>query len=268
MTSIVVTGSTRGIGFGLVDSFLALGCLVALSGRTDEGVGRPVNDLSRRYDRERVFGSPCDVRHPGQLQTLWDRARDRFGPIDIWINNAGLSGRQMNAWRSDPVELKEVIDTNLLGVIYGSQVAVRGMLEQGAGSIYNMEGMGADGGMHEGVIPYGMTKYGVHYFTKGLAREAKGTPLIVGSIRPGMVATEMLTAQYRGHPAEWERVRRIFNILANRPEVVSPWLAKRILENWRTGAVISYTRPGTLLWRLLTARFVRRDAFEGFDPRA
>jgi NAD(P)-dependent dehydrogenase (short-subunit alcohol dehydrogenase family) len=268
MKVIVVTGSTRGIGFALADSLLRLGCSVAVSGRTDEGVGRAANDLSSRHDRERVFGSTCDVRHPGQLQTLWDRAKDRFGPIDIWINNAGLSGRQMSVWRSDPVELKEVVDTNLLGVIYGSQVAVRGMLEQGAGSIYNMEGMGADGGMHEGVIPYGMTKYGVHYFTKGLAREAKGTPLIVGSIRPGMVATEMLTAQYRGHPEEWERVRRIFNILANRPEVVTPWLAKRILENRRTGAVISYTRPWTLLFRFLSAPLVKRDAFEGFDPNA
>jgi hypothetical protein len=83
-----------------------------------------------------------------------------------------------------------------------------------------------------------------------------------------MVATEMLTAQYRGHPEEWERVRRIFNILANRPEVITPWLAQRILENRRTGAVISYTRPWTLLFRFLSAPLVKRDAFEGFDPNA
>jgi NAD(P)-dependent dehydrogenase (short-subunit alcohol dehydrogenase family) len=268
MKVIVITGCTRGIGFALADSLLTLGCSVTLSGRTDEGVGRAVNDLSRRHERKRVFGSACDVREPEQVQTLWDRAKDRFGPINIWVNNAGLSSRQMNVWQSDPVELKEVVDTNLLGVIYGSQVAVRGMLAQGAGSIYSMEGMGADGSMHEGLIPYGMTKYGVHYFTKGLARETRGTPLIVGSIRPGMVATEMLTAQYRGHPEEWERVRRIFNILANRPETVTPWLAKRILENRRTGAVISYTKPWRLLFRFLSAPFAKRDVFEGLDPNA
>jgi NAD(P)-dependent dehydrogenase (short-subunit alcohol dehydrogenase family) len=115
--------------------------------------------------------------------------------------------------------------------------------------------------MHEGLVPYGLTKYAVDYFTKGLARELQATPLIIGSIRPGMLATEMVTSQYRGRPEAWKRARRIFNIIANSPEEVAPKLARRILENQRTGTCITTMRPGALLWRFVVSPFRRRDLF-------
>ena len=261
MKVIVITGSTRGIGFALADSFLALGCSVAVSGRTEEGVARAVKELGRRHGGELIFGRPCDVRDPEQVQRLWDEAKARFGRIDVWVNNAGLSNLEMKIWKISAAQVREVVETNLLGVTYGSQVTLRGMLGQGYGSIYNMEGMGGDGRLQEGLIPYGMTKYGVHYLTKGLAREARGTPLVVGSIRPGMMATEFITAQYRDRPEEWERVKRIFNIIASRPETVAPWLAKRLLENKRSGVCLSYISGWKLLWRFLSAPIIRRDVF-------
>ncbi|MFV9674473.1 MAG: SDR family oxidoreductase [Anaerolineales bacterium] len=261
MKSIVITGSTRGIGYGLAESFLARKCAVMVSGRSREGVEKAVAELRSKYPEDRVFGHPCDVRDPAQLQALWNEAMARFGKIDIWINNAGLSGPQMMTWELAPEQVKEVVDTNILGVIFGSQIAVRGMFDQGYGSIYNMEGMGGDGRMHEGLIPYGMTKYGVNYFTKGLVEETKGRPIIVGSLRPGMVVTSFLTKQFEDRPEEFEKAKRIFNIIANRVEDVTPWLAERILENDKTGVRISFMSRWKFFFRFLSAPFSKRDIF-------
>ncbi len=261
MKSIVITGSTRGIGYGLAESFLARDCAVMVSGRNREGVDNAINKLRSRFPEDRVFGHPCDVRDPGQLQALWNEAISRFGKIDIWINNAGLSGPQMMTWELGPEQVKEVVDTNILGVIFGSQIAVRCMFDQGYGSVYNMEGMGGDGRMHEGLIPYGMTKYGVNYFTRGLVKETKGRPIIVGSLRPGMVVTSFLTKQFVDRPEEFEKAKRIFNIIANRVEDVTPWLAEKILENEKHGICISYMSRWKFLFRFLSAPFSKRDIF-------
>lgn len=259
--SIVITGSTRGIGFGLAESFLARNCAVMVSGRSREGVDNAIEELRSMFPEDRVFGHPCDVRNPEQLQSLWDEAMSRFGKIDIWINNAGLSGPQMMTWELAPEQVQEVVDTNILGVIYGSQIAVRGMFDQGYGSLYNMEGMGGDGRMHEGLIPYGMTKYGVNYFTRGLVKETKGRSIIVGSISPGMVKTSFLLDQYKDRPEEFEKAKRIFNIIVNRVEDVTPWLADKILENEKSGIRISYMSRWKFLFRFLSAPFTKRDIF-------
>ena len=106
-------------------------------------------------------------------------------------------------------------------MIYGSQVAIRGMLTQGFGAIYNMEGMGSDGRTHDGLALYGTTKYALKYFTDALVLETKETPLIVGALRPGMVITEMVTDQYAGQPAalllrtgflNWTTLRKVHSI--------------------------------------------------------
>ena len=261
MKSIVITGSTRGIGYGMAESFLARNCEVMVSGRTLDSVEAVLAQLRSSYPEDRVAGHPCDVKDPEQLQALWNEAMSRFGKIDIWINNAGISGPQQKIWRLSSAQVKDVVDTNISGVIYGSQSAVKGMLDQGHGSIYNMEGMGSDGRMHSGLILYGMTKYALSYFSKGLVEETEGTPLVVGTIRPGMVATSFLTDQFKDRPEEFEKAKRIFNIIANRVEDVTPWIVDKILENEKTGECISYMSRGKFIMRFLTAPFSKRDIF-------
>ena len=98
MKTVVITGSTRGLGYGLADSFLALGCAVVVSGRTPAGVEKAVAELSAKHEADRVFGHPCDVTDFEQVQALWDTAKAHFDKIDIWINNAGIGNSQMNFW--------------------------------------------------------------------------------------------------------------------------------------------------------------------------
>ena len=259
--TIVITGSTRGIGYGLAEAFLSLGCSVTVSGRDEQTVERAVASLKSRYDAERIFGTTCDVTDPAQVQALWNRSVERFGKVYIWVNNAGWSGEQGMVWERPEDEMTGVITINLLGTTYGSQVAMKGMLAQGFGAIYNMEGMGSDGRKHAGLTIYGTSKYAVHYFTESLALEAKQTPVLVGSLRPGMVVTDLITDRYKDRPEEWERARKIFNIIADSVENVSPWLAKRILANQKNGAALAYSSTWKLLWRLVRQPFVRRNLF-------
>lgn len=262
MTIVVITGSTRGIGYGLSDAFLERGCSVTVSGRTREAVDRAVAELSARHGADRLFGYPCDVTDIEQVQALWDAAMEHWGRVDIWLNNAGIAHAQTPLWKQPAEEITAVVKTNVLGSVYGAKVAMNGMLNQGSGSIYNMEGLGSSGRRVEGLTAYGTTKAALTYLTDAMVQEAEGTPVIVGAIRPGMVATDMLTQQYREQPERWEEARRIFNILADRVETVAPWIADRVLANTTNGSRIQWLSRGKVMWRFVTAPFAKRDVFD------
>jgi len=260
--NIVITGSTRGIGCGLADAFLQLGCAVTVSGRNRESTEAVVGQLAVKHDPSRVFGLACDVTVPAQVTSLWEGSATRFGGVDIWVNNAGYSGETGMAWERPAEEIQSVVATNLLGVIFGSQAALRGMQAQGHGAIYNMEGMGSDGRKHAGLTFYGMTKYAVHYFTESLAMEAKDTQIIVGGLRPGMVATNLLRDRFIDRPEDWERAKKIFNILAERVEDVTPWLARAMLSNRRNGNILSYSSPWKMMWKFISSPIMKRQVFD------
>jgi len=117
MKRIIITGSTRGIGRGLADSFLALGSAVVISGRRPESVEAAVAELSARHDTGRVLGQACDVTDFEQVQALWDTSHSEYGQIDVWINNAGSSHPQTD-FCDHPAELiRAVVSTNLIGTM-------------------------------------------------------------------------------------------------------------------------------------------------------
>ena len=263
MKIVVITGSTRGIGYGLADAFLALGCAVTLSGRAQAAIDPVVARLGVKHEPQRVFGYPCDVTDDAQVQALWDAAKARFGQIDIWINNAGIAHRISDFAQMPPEQMKTVVETNLLGAMYGCRVALKGMQAQGFGSIYNLEGLGSSGGRQvRGLSLYGTTKAALRYLDDALMQETKGTPIIAGALQPGMTVTDMLTKQYEGQPEEWAKFKPILNILSDRVETVTPWLAQKVLANTRTGVRFAWTGGGKIMWRFLTAPFVKRKVVE------
>jgi NAD(P)-dependent dehydrogenase (short-subunit alcohol dehydrogenase family) len=257
--TVVVTGSTRGIGYGLADSFLALGCSVVVSGRTAQKVDEAVQKLSVQHDQERIFGCACDVALYEQVQTLWDASRKHFGRVDIWINNAGISNRQVKFWELEQDEFKAVVETNILGTMNGVKVVLPGMLEQDHGEIYNMFGLGSRGHRQAGLIPYGTSKAAVRYFNDSLVSEVDGTPVLIGSISPGMVMTDFITEARERNPENWERVKRIMNIIGDRVETVTPWIARKILENQKNGAQINWSNSLKIFFRFLTAPISKRN---------
>ena len=261
MKIIVITGSTRGIGYGLADAFLDLGCAVTISGRSPASVKDAEGKLSAKHEPDRILGQPCNVNQIEQVQALWDVAKAHFGRIDIWISNAGLSHPRRDFWELAPEQIQAVVDTNLTGVMYAAQVALRGLLDQGFGSLYNMEGLGSDGRHVQGLTLYSTTKYALHYLTDALAAETRGTPVRVGALSPGMVLTDMLTNDEVRSEETWEANKRIFNILADRVEDVTPWLARQVLDNDKTGVRIKWLTRGKIMTRFLVAPFRKRDLF-------
>ncbi len=263
MKNIVITGGTRGIGFGLASSFLEMDCQVMISGRTKEAIHSAIGKLAAAYPKDRIRGQVCDVRDPAQVQKLWDFAVKQLGRVDIWINNAGISAEMKEPWEYTSAEIEAGVCTNIMGTMFGTGVAVKGMLKQGSGAVYSLEGLGSERGMKvKGLSLYGTTKAALRYFNDSLFAELKGKPVIAGALQPGMVVTDMITSQYANKPAEFEKFKSILNILSDRPETVTPVLARKILANTQNGARIRYnTRMGTML-KFFTAPFKKRKVIE------
>lgn len=151
------------------------------------------------------------------------------------------------------------MNTNLLGVLNGCAVAVPAMAAHGRGHIWNMEGLGSDGRSVPGLGVYGASKRAVTYLTEALAKETPDQ-VTVGLLSPGMVVTDLLIGGY-SDPAELAKARRIFNILADRVETVTPWLAERAVTRTRNGAHVRWLTTGKVLRRFAAAPFRTRDLF-------
>jgi NAD(P)-dependent dehydrogenase (short-subunit alcohol dehydrogenase family) len=235
MKSVVITGSTRGIGYGLADAFLNLGCRVVVNGRSPASVNQAVEKLSAKHDADRLHGAAADMADLSQVEALWATAVTHFGQVDIWINNAGLGHDMLPMWELSPERVKTIVDTNILGVMVGSRVAIRGMLAQGHGQLYNMEGAGSNGHVRSGMSVYSTSKAAVHLFSQALIQEVAGTAVQVGTISPGMVVTDLLLDPLNADPEIFVRSRKIFNIISDRVETVTPFLAQKTSKTTRTG---------------------------------
>lgn len=263
MKTIVITGSTRGIGLGMAGECLKLGCRVVVTGRSQDSVDKALATLHDMGYQQNVIGVRCDVGDIQQVQRLWDATVEAFGEVDIWLNNAALNNEHSKLWEVDPAEMQSIIDANIMGTWNGCRVAIQGMMKQGHGHIYTVEGLGSAGEVRDGTSPYGMTKYAIAYLDKALRKELKGTPVKISTMSPGMVTTEMLKKSI--DPTRVERVRPFMNILADRVETVSPWLAEKIVNNEDNGARIEWLNRWQILGRFLLAPFRKRDVMRDAD---
>jgi NAD(P)-dependent dehydrogenase (short-subunit alcohol dehydrogenase family) len=261
MKSIVITGSTRGIGYGLANEFLARGCGVMVNGRSPASVDRAIGSLSQVHGRERLAGQAGDVTSPDDHQALWDAAVAKFGQVDIWINNAGVGHPMMNVWDIPVEKVHQIVEIDLKGLIFGSQVAIRGMLQQGNGHLYNMEGFGSNGRTRAGISLYGATKSAVRFLSRSLTKETAETAVKVSTLSPGIVITDFITDQYKDDPHGLEAAKRVFNTLGDKVETVTPWLVEQVLANDRSGASIEWLTPFKIIKRFALARFNQRDLF-------
>lgn len=257
--TIVITGSVKGIGYGLAQAFLERGQNVVISGRRQEALEKALQALSARWPQ--AAGCLCDVSRLEDHEQLFAFSQTRFGRVDIWINNAGVSLPRKPFWEQPVETARRAVQSNLLGVLYGSQVAIRHMLTQGSGQVYNMEGFGSNGRMATGLTVYGSTKSAVTYFTQSLALELKGKPVQACLLSPGIVVTDLLLRDYDESPEDFTRAKRFLNILADRVETVTPYLAEKILAN-RNGKKVEWLTTSKILARFLTAPFVKRNIFD------
>ncbi len=257
---VVVTGGTRGIGLGLARELLARGSRVVICGRSQESVDKALATLGAG---DRATGVPADVSNRGDVQYVWDHAVATFGRVDQWVNNAGM-GVTRRPLDEIPVEAANaIVATNMLGVVNGAAVAMAGMKKQGSGVIWNMEGFGSNGMMGNNMALYGATKRAVTYFTESLAKDTKDSPISVCFLSPGIVLTDLLVEDYDGQPEELEKAKKFFNILGDRVETVTPYLAAGILEPHKSGdrvAWLTRSKAGSRFFGAFVLR-KKRDIF-------
>ena len=254
MKNVVITGSTRGIGFAMASGFLQAGCNVTLSGRGEALPEETIASLSPF--KEKYIYVSCNVQEKASLQNLWDISAKQWGGIDIWINNAGQNAPHLFSWETDEPYTENVIKTNITGMIFGSQVAAAGMVKQGRGAIYSMEGLGSNNMIQIKTILYGTTKCALTYFMKGLAKELEGTGVIAGRLSPGMMLTDFITKTPDGDESDViadEKFKKLFNILADKPQTVAEFFVPKMLSNTKNDAHIEWLTNAKAAWRFMTA---------------
>ena len=261
MAVVVVTGSTKGVGRGLAEAFAARGLDVVVTGRSADEADAVAASLARPG-----LGYGLDVTDPDAVQGLWDTARERYGRVDIWVNNAGVAHTTNTIVDTSAADVRTMVTTNMLGTIYGSQVAVRAMTAQGSGKVFNVLGGGSDGRIREFMGVYGSTKRGLKMFTDALIKETAGGPVLVGEIRPGILISDgWLREAQRARPGYIEENRRALNTLADHVDDVAPWLADQVLATSKHGRAIAWLTTGKIATRFSTAAFSKRDVLARYE---
>ena len=239
--SVVVTGSTRGLGFGIARSLLAGGVNVVVSGPRQEDCDKAAGELNAlELSGARAVGIGCDVREEENVDRLWEEAVSAFGGIDIWLNNAGLalSGPSLSALSSG--DFAKMLGINLLGAMHGCKIAMAGMKERG-GAIYNMLGAGWNGTPVPGMIGYATSKAGLTFMTKSLAQEVDGSNIIVGSFAPGVVITKGFFREHAKSPVEGRASRAsVLNIIGDHTETIADWVSETMCHNTANGELFSW----------------------------
>lgn len=249
--TIVITGSTRGIGHGLATEFLKAGHQVVINGRNVEKVAIAVAKLKDAYS-DNIVGVPGSVNEPDTHEKLISKAVNTFGKIDIWINNAGIPQPHLKFTNIAVEDIKAITGINIYGLMLGTRAAARFMNEQSFGKIFNMEGFGSDGRIMDKLSLYGTTKRAVNYFTKTVSKEMEGGVIQLGILSPGMVRTEFLNgAKDARSPEEAKQFKKVYDILAENPDVVTKFLVTRILKSTKHYDRIEFLTGGKLFAKIV-----------------
>ncbi|GAB2287522.1 hypothetical protein Dimus_021897 [Dionaea muscipula] len=226
--NVLITGSTKGIGYALAKEFLKAGDNVIVCSRSAERVESAIQGLRAEFGEHRVWGTKCDVREGQDVKNLVAFAREKLKYIDIWINNAGS-----NAYSYKPLaeasdeDLIEVVTTNSLGLMICCREAIKMMLDQPRGGhVFNIDGAGSDGSPTPRFAAYGATKRSVVHLTKSLQAELQMQDVknvVVHNLSPGMVTTDLLMSGSTTKQAKF-----FINVLAEPAEVVAEFLVPNI----------------------------------------
>ena len=185
--TVVVTGGSRGLGAGIVQSFLDSGDRVATCARSETDAVKQWRDDPQYADR--FLFVEVDASDRDQSTQFIQRVVEEWSTIDVLVNNAGVARDGVLALVSEE-DVDTVIDLNLKGTIYLTRAVVRNMLARGGGSIVNISSIVGQTG-YRGLSVYGATKAALDGFTRALARELGSRKITVNGIAPGYLRTEM-----------------------------------------------------------------------------
>lgn len=188
MSSIVVTGATKGIGRAIVDLFAAEGFDVAFCARSAADVDAFVGALQQRHPARRFMGRAVDVRDKAAVTAFGLAVVDAFGAPDVVVNNAGVFVPGTLAAEEDGA-FEMIIETNVYSAYYLTRALLPALVKAGAGHIINMGSVAGLKAYPTGGS-YSVSKFALLGLSKGLREELKGTGLKVTALMPGAVWTD------------------------------------------------------------------------------
>jgi len=183
----LITGGGKGIGKATVIRFLMEGAHVAFSDINRADGERTALEVP--VIKEKALFIEADIADKSKVTQMLNQVIERFGRIDILINNAGVT-RDAMSWKLDEAEFDRVIDINLKGSFLCSQAAFEPMREQGGGKIINTSSVSALGNI--GQVNYAAAKAGIIGLTKTTALEFAPYGITVNCVAPGFTETDLV----------------------------------------------------------------------------
>ena len=187
----VITGASQGLGRALALAYAEAGARVVMNSRSEENL-RPVAEEAESSGAE-VLAIAADVSQSADVEMLVGAATQRFGRVDVLVNNAGLLGPRVAIERYPEDEWRRVLDANLTGPFLVSKAVIPHMPE-GASIINVVSGVSVEGRAQWGA--YSASKFGVEGLTQILAAELKERGIRANAVDPGGMRTEMRAAAY------------------------------------------------------------------------
>jgi len=186
----IVTGASRGIGKALACTAASLGINLAIAARGEEALKETADEIAKKYN-VLVLPVTCDVTKLEDLENLVNQAKEKFGRIDILINNAGVSSQY--PFQEQPIEdFERLAHTNYLGYVRLIRLVINDMIKNKSGAIINMvSGSTLCDPLPRNFIVYSSLKVGLRAFSKGLFWELRDHGIKVTSILPGVTDTEL-----------------------------------------------------------------------------
>jgi NAD(P)-dependent dehydrogenase (short-subunit alcohol dehydrogenase family) len=248
---VVVTGSSRGFGLAIAVEMVKKGAKVIVTGRSPEALEKAVKMVSAHGAAE---GHLLDVSEAQQVYALAKKVSEKYGRLDIWINNAGYSSAAGRMIDFDPQEALDMFRANDLGVFHGTQAALHFMLPRKAGMLVNIYGAGSFLNPSSPTGLYAATKAWIASFTRTLAVEIKGSGVQLLGFSPGMMLTDMLTSPTVIGAQGQEMMKNfgfVLRFLGKSPEAAAQELVKAIEGQRKEFAEVRMFKPWTPMLGLL-----------------
>jgi 2-dehydro-3-deoxy-L-rhamnonate dehydrogenase (NAD+) len=186
----IITGGGQGIGLTVAERMIASGARVSIWDRDESLLGA----LADRLGADKVQGLAVDIGNLDAVKAATQAVIDRFGRIDILVNNAAIVGPNATTWEYPPQDFIDVVHIGLIGTFFVSQSVIPHMISQNYGRIVNVSSVAGKEG-NPGAPAYSSMKAGVLALTKSMGKELASYDIAVNAVTPAVAKTAMALSQ-------------------------------------------------------------------------